>query len=144
VADQVIHLTALVSVQPARAFDYFTKAALLTEWLTSAAEILPEVGGRFELFWEPGDRENNSTIGCEDLIGAGAIIAEMGGSRSPEACAASWAFECAVRTLLRMIESCALGKELMARGHGEDVAMACDLNADQMAPRLVDEAYTAA
>jgi uncharacterized protein YndB with AHSA1/START domain len=64
VTDRVIHVTAQVSVQPARAFEYFTKADLLTAWLTAAAEVEPKIGGKYELFWEPGDRENNSTIGC--------------------------------------------------------------------------------
>lgn len=64
VTDRVIHATALVSVRPARAFEYFTKVDLLTAWLTTAAEVEPKVGGKYELFWQPDDRENNSTIGC--------------------------------------------------------------------------------
>ena len=64
VTDRVIHVTAHLAVQPARAFEHFTKAELLTKWLTAAAEVEPKVGGKYELFWEPTDRENNSTIGC--------------------------------------------------------------------------------
>ena len=64
VPDSVIHLTAIVQVAPAKAFAYFTRAELLQSWLTAAAEVEPRVGGKYELFWEPGDRENNSTIGC--------------------------------------------------------------------------------
>jgi len=51
-------------VRPARAFEYFTRADLLTAWLTAVAEVEPKIGGKYELFWEPVDRENNSTIGC--------------------------------------------------------------------------------
>uniref|UniRef100_A0A7V2B1Z0 SRPBCC domain-containing protein n=1 Tax=Rhodothermus marinus TaxID=29549 RepID=A0A7V2B1Z0_RHOMR len=64
VTDRVIYVNALLSVPPARAFEYFTRADLLTEWLTAAAEIDPKVSGKYELFWEPTTRENNSTIGC--------------------------------------------------------------------------------
>ncbi len=64
VPDRVIYVSALLTVSPARAFEYFTKADLLTAWLTAAAEAEPKVGGKYELFWEPADRENNSTIGC--------------------------------------------------------------------------------
>ena len=64
VVDQVIHITAFVAVAPARAFAYLTEADVLTSWLTAAAEVEPSVGGKYELFWEPNDRENNSTIGC--------------------------------------------------------------------------------
>jgi uncharacterized protein YndB with AHSA1/START domain len=64
VTDRVIHLNALLSIPPARAFEYFTRPDLLTDWLTAAAEVDPKVGGKYELFWEPADRENNSTIGC--------------------------------------------------------------------------------
>lgn len=42
----------------------FTVKELLESWLTRAAEVEPAAGGKYELFWEPEDRENNSTIGC--------------------------------------------------------------------------------
>jgi uncharacterized protein YndB with AHSA1/START domain len=62
--DRVIHLTALLPVPPAGAFAYFTSSALLQEWLAPLAAVEPHVGGAYELFWQPDDRENNSTIGC--------------------------------------------------------------------------------
>jgi uncharacterized protein YndB with AHSA1/START domain len=64
VIDRVVHVTAIVPVSAARAFAYFTRADLLTTWLTAAAEVEPAVGGKYELFWDPLDREVNSTIGC--------------------------------------------------------------------------------
>jgi len=76
VTDNVIHINVLVPVQPSRAFEYFTKTELLTTWLTAASEVQPEVGGKFELFWEPDNRENNSTIGCRiTALKAGQLIA---------------------------------------------------------------------
>lgn len=64
VTDKVIHVSAFVPVPPARAWAYFTNNALLQSWLTASADVEPKVGGKYELFWQPDDRENNSTIGC--------------------------------------------------------------------------------
>ena len=36
-------------------------------WLARKAEVEPEVGGKYELFWDESDPENNSTIGCKLL-----------------------------------------------------------------------------
>jgi len=47
------------------AFNLFTVNELLEDWLTEKAEIDPKVGGNYELFWEPENREINSTIGCK-------------------------------------------------------------------------------
>ncbi len=79
----------------------------------------------------------------EDLIGAGAIIAELEGSRSPEAMTALWAFEGVASSLQSFLEKCSSGKELIERGHGEDVGIASELDADRIAPRLLDGSYTA-
>jgi uncharacterized protein YndB with AHSA1/START domain len=64
VTDKVIHVSAFVPVPPARAWAYFTNKVLLQSWLTTSADVEPKVGGKYELFWQPDDRENNSTIGC--------------------------------------------------------------------------------
>lgn len=80
----------------------------------------------------------------EDLIGAGAVISELKGSRSPEACAAVWAFEGANGAMCETIKACSSGKELIERGHSQDVSIACDLGVDSLAPWLVDGAYIAA
>ncbi len=77
----------------------------------------------------------------EDLIGAGAVIAELRGTRSPEATAAVWAFEGAAASLRVAIETCSSGKELIERGCLEDIAIACHLEADAIAPRLVGGSY---
>ena len=47
------------------AFSLFTFNELLDGWLTEKAEIEPKVGGKYELFWEPENKEINSTIGCK-------------------------------------------------------------------------------
>jgi uncharacterized protein YndB with AHSA1/START domain len=74
--DKVIHVSAFLSVPPARAWEYFTSNALLQSWLTVSADVEPRVGGKYELFWQPDDRENNSTIGCRvTAIAPGQFIA---------------------------------------------------------------------
>jgi len=79
--------------------------------------------------------------GVEDLLGAGAIIAELSGRLSPEAQLAADAFHGALSALeMRLIEASS-GRELVERGFAEDVAIAARLNASRCAPKLVDGAY---
>lgn len=47
------------------AFKYFTVNELLENWLTEESDIDPRVSGKYELYWEPKNREINSTIGCK-------------------------------------------------------------------------------
>ena len=62
--DKVIHLSIRLDCPPLRAFEMFTGNSFLQGWLAPLAEVEPVVDGKYELFWEPDDRENNSTIGC--------------------------------------------------------------------------------
>lgn len=62
--NKVIHLKATLACEPKEAFAYFTDPKKLVAWLTEAAEVEATVGGRYELFWEPDQREQNSTLGC--------------------------------------------------------------------------------
>jgi len=49
----------------------FTVNRLLESWLITPfsegghADVEPAPGGKYELFWDPRDKENNSTIGCK-------------------------------------------------------------------------------
>lgn len=73
---QVFHLQVSLRCSPARAFNLFTDPRGLESWLTEKAVVEPEVGGKYELFWEPDDPENNSTIGCRiTALAAGEMIA---------------------------------------------------------------------
>ncbi|MEM8895861.1 MAG: SRPBCC domain-containing protein [Bacteroidota bacterium] len=56
-----------VNLSSSEAFDYFTINSKLEQWLTAKANVNPTIGGTYELFWEPDDPENNSTIGCKIL-----------------------------------------------------------------------------
>lgn len=62
--DKIIYISTLLHCSPHEAFRFFTVNKLLEKWLTEVAEVEPVVGGKFELFWNPDDRENDSTIGC--------------------------------------------------------------------------------
>lgn len=64
VDDRIIHLTTVLPNAPPAIFRYFTSPKLLVSWLAERANVEPRVGGLYELFWEPDDPENNSTIGC--------------------------------------------------------------------------------
>jgi 2-phosphosulfolactate phosphatase len=77
----------------------------------------------------------------EDLIGAGAIIEELGLPCSPEAEVARGAFRSARHSLAELLRGCVSGQELIARGFPRDVETAIELNTSVAAPLLLDSAY---
>jgi 2-phosphosulfolactate phosphatase len=79
----------------------------------------------------------------EDLLGAGAIIAGLGGTKSPEARAAEAAFLAAKSEgLAETLRGCVSGRELIERGRPRDVDPAADLDADAVVPMLQDGGFT--
>ncbi|HTO99931.1 MAG TPA: SRPBCC domain-containing protein [Anaerolineales bacterium] len=62
--DKIVIVTVHLECDAHQAFERFTVNRQLESWLVNLAEVEPRVGGKYELFWEPDDRENNSTIGC--------------------------------------------------------------------------------
>ena len=62
--NKIIHEHVVLSCNAHRAFQMFTVDEYVEQWLTVVADIEPVVGGKYECFWDPEDRENNSTIGC--------------------------------------------------------------------------------
>ncbi len=80
--------------------------------------------------------------GVEDLLGAGAILAEVDpGLLSPEASAAVGAFEAARSTILDTIRASASGRELLQAGFAADLELAAALDATDRVPVLVDGAF---
>ncbi|NIS80860.1 MAG: SRPBCC domain-containing protein [Anaerolineales bacterium] len=63
--DKVLHRTVRIGCNTERAFEMFTDNKLLASWFPPEADVEPVVGGKYELFWDPEDKENNSTIGCK-------------------------------------------------------------------------------
>ena len=79
--------------------------------------------------------------GLEDLVGAGAIIHHLPGSRSPEAEAAVAAYRRFEDDLVDCLRHCGSGRELIGHGFARDVELAGQLNCSHCAPVLVDGAY---
>jgi 2-phosphosulfolactate phosphatase len=77
----------------------------------------------------------------EDLIGAGAIIEELGLRCSPEAEIARQAFRGALPAMAEILRGCTSGRELIDRGYPQDVEAAINLNVSLTTPLLVDGAY---
>jgi uncharacterized protein YndB with AHSA1/START domain len=63
--DKIIYTSVQVRGDARRAFAMFTDNERLQSWLVPLADVEPVVGGKYELFWEPDDKENNSTLGCK-------------------------------------------------------------------------------
>jgi 2-phosphosulfolactate phosphatase len=88
-----------------------------------------------------GERWPDGTLrpAYEDWIGAGAVVAALGGEAlSAEAGAASAAFE-----VRRPLAEVASGAELAARGFAADVQMAEEDDADDVVPLLVYGGFSA-
>ena len=63
--ENIIQLRVEIDCDITTAFDMVTENKLLERWLTNKAEVELKVGGKYELFWDPDNREDNSTIGCK-------------------------------------------------------------------------------
>jgi uncharacterized protein YndB with AHSA1/START domain len=65
IMDKILYHTVQLNCDARQAFAMFTGNEQLQSWLTTVADVEPKVGGKYELFWNPEDRENDSTIGCK-------------------------------------------------------------------------------
>lgn len=63
--ENIIVIEEEINCDTATAFNMFTKNEFLENWLTVKADVEPILGGKYELFWEPENKERNSTIGCK-------------------------------------------------------------------------------
>jgi 2-phosphosulfolactate phosphatase len=72
----------------------------------------------------------------EDHLGAGAVLAAIGGTCSPEARAAVSVWQSARFDVAGTIAGCASGREAIARGWAADVELACQVDASQTVPVL--------
>jgi 2-phosphosulfolactate phosphatase len=77
----------------------------------------------------------------EDLVGAGAVIHYLNGTRSPEAQLAENAFLSVRHHLTTYLPQCSSGKELIEQGFARDVELAAALNVSHTAPQLIEAAY---
>jgi 2-phosphosulfolactate phosphatase len=79
----------------------------------------------------------------EDLIGAGAVIAQLPGRRSPEAEAACEAFRAAEADVRGRLRACSSGRELLERGFAADVEVAAAVGISGCVPVLTRGAFVA-
>ena len=79
--------------------------------------------------------------GLEDLLGAGAILHALPGTRSPEAEAAVITFLHFRERLAKVLAACSSGLEAADRGSPENVQLAAAWDTSQAAARLMDGAY---
>jgi len=90
--------------------------------------------------WE----DNSLRPAWEDLVGAGCIINELAGERSPEAAVAEMAYLGVVGEICHRMRKTVSGRELIGRGFAEDVTMACQEHVDEVAPKLILGGFQAA
>jgi 2-phosphosulfolactate phosphatase len=86
-------------------------------------------------------RDGSMRPALEDLIGAGAILRWLPGSRSPEADAAVATFERCQDRLIDTLDRCGSGCELNERGHSRDKELAGALDVSSCVPRFDGVAY---
>ncbi len=79
----------------------------------------------------------------EDLLGAGAIVAALGGERSPEAQMAEASFDAHARDLERVLSRCASGYEKRSKSLARDIELGAALDGSAAVPEHVDGAYRA-
>ncbi|MYE22390.1 MAG: hypothetical protein F4Y01_00280 [Gammaproteobacteria bacterium] len=79
----------------------------------------------------------------EDWLGAGAVIASLNGSKSPEAMAAERLFAAARGELTGLVRSCASAREIIDRGFASDVELARELDCSDVVPVLMDGEFRA-
>lgn len=82
--------------------------------------------------WEDG----SVRFAVEDLLGAGAVIAAMRGSKSPEALVAEGLFSRG--NVAETIRATASARELIERGFAEDVELAMAVDVNEVVPVLRD------
>lgn len=110
----------------------------------AVAQAVQTIGTRFSII-PAGERWSDSSlrIAVEDLIGAGAIIHNLSGTRSVEAQVAESTFLRFQADLAHVIQQVGSGRELIDRGFATDVGLAVALNQSRSVPNLVGGAYVA-
>lgn len=61
--DIVFDLSLKISTE--EAWKLWTNSRELEKWLTTQANVDSKLGGAYELFWDPTNHNDNSTLGCK-------------------------------------------------------------------------------
>ena len=99
--------------------------------------------GRYIAVVPAGEKWSDDTLrpSFEDFIGAGAIINYLKGNLSPEAQAASLAYQGVQPNLRCLLKQCNSGRELIELGFEQDVELAAELNVSDCVPKLTNKCY---
>jgi 2-phosphosulfolactate phosphatase len=105
-------------------------ASAVASWLTAQALPVTVIAA--------GERWRDGSLrpAVEDLLGAGAILARLPGSPSPEAAAAAGAFRALSERMPETLAGCASGRELAEKGWAADVDWAAELDSSAVVPVL--------
>ena len=96
-------------------------------------------GERWGVGMGPETGDGSALRPCvEDMLGAGAVVAALPGSPSPEAALAAAAFEAGRSRLGELLHASGSGRELAETGHRADVDLAAVHDVSAATPRLVD------
>ncbi len=94
--------------------------------------------------WQTPSEDGTLRFALEDYLGAGAILAAIEHEKSPEARVCEGAFRAAAGQLAEIVWECGSGRELRAKGYGEDVWHAAQWNVYSAVPLMQDECLQAA
>lgn len=110
----------------------------------AVAEAATKLGGTFNVI-PAGERWLDGSLrpALEDWLGAGAILRDLPGSRSPDADAAIAVFERCRDRLVETLDECGSGRELVERGHDRDKFIAGQLDVSSCVPRFDGTAFVA-
>ena len=117
-------------------------ATVVAACLRNASAVATWVNGRAETVaviacgetWPDGSLRPS----LEDYLGAGAVIAGLSGTRSPEAEAARHAWLNGRSQIRHILSSCVSGRELAARGWDRDLEFASQVDVSDCVPLLRD------
>jgi 2-phosphosulfolactate phosphatase len=109
---------------------------------SATARHLARLGGTVGLV-PAGERwpDGSLRLAFEDHVAAGALAARLRGVTTPEVAAARGAFEAVRGRLPRLLGESVSGRELLGRGHHDDVALAAELDASDTLCRLQGDGY---
>ncbi|MBI2760114.1 MAG: 2-phosphosulfolactate phosphatase [Chloroflexi bacterium] len=144
----VLSFTTCVDVATARGaavYPYRWRDQSALRNARAVAEAAARVGPRVSVI-PAGERWHDGTLrpSLEDLLGAGAIIHHLPGTRSPEAEHAEHTYLRCEGEVLDHLQRCSSGRELIEQGFADDVLIAGQLNASECAPLLTGAAYVCA
>jgi 2-phosphosulfolactate phosphatase len=109
--------------------------------------LAPRLEGRSVTVVAAGERWPDGSLrpADEDLWGAGAVLAALvdlgAGGLSVEARTAEAAYRAVAGDLPAALHGCASGRELVAAGYAEDVAVAAGLDVAEVVPVLTDGSF---